>query len=181
MEHFDDIRPYQDNEVQPTLERLLNDKGLIKAITLYQYPSLSKVFGGALQWLVQFGLRKKLKGICDIHGFQSVVEPFLDKVLEKSSDSITFSGLDKLGREESYLFLSNHRDIVMDPALVNLAIYRNNMKTLRIAIGDNLLQKPFVSDLMRLNKSFIVKRSVAGSPGKTKGLPDTVRVHKSLY
>jgi hypothetical protein len=56
------------------------------------------------------------------------------------------------------LFISNHRDIALDPALLNLALYRSNIDTVEIAIGDNLLSKSWVSDLMRLNKSFIVKR-----------------------
>ena len=58
--------------------------------------------------------------------------------------------------------MSNHRDIALDPALVNYAMYQSGADTIRIAIGDNLLTKPFASDLMRTNKSFIVKRSVSG-------------------
>jgi hypothetical protein len=58
--------------------------------------------------------------------------------------------------------MSNHRDIALDPAFVNCALYHNGHSTVRIAIGDNLLTKDYVSDLMRLNKSFIVKRSAKG-------------------
>jgi hypothetical protein len=72
------------------------------------------------------------------------------------------SGLEQLNPVRPYLYMSNHRDIAMDPAFTNLALHRNNYETVRIAIGDNLLTKPWVSDLMRLNKSFIVKRSVSG-------------------
>src|SRR5690606_16605494 len=61
-----------------------------------------------------------------------------------------------------YLFISNHRDITMDPALVNYMLYHQGFDTLQIAIGDNLLKRPFLSDLMKLNKSFIVKRSLQG-------------------
>jgi hypothetical protein len=60
------------------------------------------------------------------------------------------------------LFMSNHRDITLDPAFTNYALYHNKRETVRIAIGDNLLTKPYVGDLMRLNKSFIVKRSERG-------------------
>lgn len=56
------------------------------------------------------------------------------------------------------MFISNHRDIAMDPAFVNWVLWHSGMDTVRIAIGDNLLTKPFASDLMRLNKSFLVKR-----------------------
>jgi hypothetical protein len=58
--------------------------------------------------------------------------------------------------------MSNHRDIAMDPAFTNYALHGQSHETARIAIGDNLLTKPWVADLMRLNKSFIVKRSVSG-------------------
>jgi hypothetical protein len=75
---------------------------------------------------------------------------------------VTYSGVEQLKAGSAYLFLANHRDIVMDPAFVNYAVYHAGLPTPRIAIGDNLLQKPFVSDLMRLNKSFIVHRSLNG-------------------
>ena len=58
--------------------------------------------------------------------------------------------------------MSNHRDIALDPAFLSYALYHNDHETVRIAIGDNLLSKPFAADLMRLNKSFIVKRSAKG-------------------
>src|SRR5690606_30812757 len=66
--------------------------------------------------------------------------------------------------------ISNHRDIAMDPAFVNLARHQRRMDTVRIAIGDNLLSKPFASDLMRINKSFIVKRSATGRREKLAAL-----------
>ncbi|MAC46622.1 MAG: glycerol acyltransferase, partial [Oceanospirillum sp.] len=77
-------------------------------------------------------------------------------------EGFTVSGLDKLDPNKAYLFVANHRDIAMDPAFVNYALYLNGNNTVRIAIGDNLLKKPYVSDLMRLNKSFIVNRSAKG-------------------
>ena len=60
------------------------------------------------------------------------------------------------------MFISNHRDIAMDPAFVNWGMYQCGLDTVRIAIGDNLLRKPCATELMRLNKSFIVKRSAKG-------------------
>ena len=75
---------------------------------------------------------------------------------------MTYSGIECLQAGNAYLFIANHRDIVIDPAFVNYAVYHAGLPTPRIAIGDNLLQKPYVSDLMRLNKSFIVHRSISG-------------------
>lgn len=61
--------------------------------------------------------------------------------MNKTTDGVTFSGLDKLDKNTSYLFVSNHRDIAMDPALVNYGLYQSGHRTVRIAIGDNLLKK----------------------------------------
>jgi glycerol-3-phosphate O-acyltransferase len=80
-------------------------------------------------------------------------------MIDKTTTGFTVSGLDQLDPKKPCLFMSNHRDIALDPAFVNYALYHNGHDTVRIAIGDNLLTKPYVSDLMRLNKSFIVKRS----------------------
>ena len=83
---------------------------------------------------------------------------------------IQVSGLENLDPNKAYLFLSNHRDIALDPAMVNLALSDAGMETVRIAIGDNLLSKPFASDLMRVNRSFIVKRSITGRREKLEAL-----------
>jgi len=83
-------------------------------------------------------------------------------MINDTTSALTHSGVDKLGKERANLFLSNHRDITLDPAFVNYTLYHSGQNTVRIAIGDNLLTKPYVSDLMRLNKSFIVKRSATG-------------------
>jgi 1-acyl-sn-glycerol-3-phosphate acyltransferase len=110
--------------------------------------------------LVGAGLRREARQITSVDGLQQRIEPYLDRLIERSVADVSYSGLDHLSKNRSYLFLANHRDIVMDPAFVNYALYHAGYPTPRIAIGDNLLQRPFVSDLMRLNKSFIVHRSV---------------------
>jgi len=86
----------------------------------------------------------------------------MTRMIERATGGFSVSGLERLDRTRPYLFMSNHRDIAMDPAFTNYALHRGGYETARIAIGDNLLTKPWVSDLMRLNKSFIVKRSVSG-------------------
>jgi hypothetical protein len=74
----------------------------------------------------------------------------------------TSDGIEHLSDDSSYLFISNHRDIVMDSAYANIVLVEQGHRTAQIAIGDNLLQKPWVSHLMRINKSFIVKRNLSG-------------------
>ena len=91
-------------------------------------------------------------------------------MLSKTATAFTISGLEHLDKNKNYLFIGNHRDIVLDPALVNYALKICGYHTVRIAIGDNLQSKSFISDLMRLNKSFIVKRSIKGPREKVVAL-----------
>lgn len=168
MNEFDDIRPYHDNEVRPTLDRILADPELSDAVTRLKFPSLHAWLGWLLKPLVKTKLTKELAGVKDVRGFQEVVAKYMGASLASTTKSVTTSGLDKLNPKQSYLFISNHRDIAMDPAFVNWTLFHNNCNTLRIAIGDNLLTKPFVSDLMRLNKSFIVNRSAKAPREKLK-------------
>jgi hypothetical protein len=168
MTEFDDIRPYHDDEVRPTLDRMLADPELADAITRLKFPALHSWLGWLLKPLVRSKLSRQLKGINDVKGFQAVVEHYMAGMMNTRVKALTSSGLDKLDKHTAYLFISNHRDIAMDPAFVNWVLYHNHANTLRIAIGDNLLTKPFVSDLMRLNKSFIVNRSAKAPREKLK-------------
>ncbi len=168
MTDFDDIRPYRDDEVRPTLDRLLKDPELVDAVTRLRFPGTHKFLGWLLKPLVKFKLQQQLASIQDVDGFQHIVEKYMASMMAKRVKSLTSSGLDKLDKKTAYLFISNHRDITMDPAFVNWVLYHNQSNTLRIAIGDNLLTKPFVSDLMRLNKSFIVNRSAKAPREKLK-------------
>jgi len=97
-----------------------------------------------------------------VASLQDKVEVYVDHTIERATDGVTYTGVEQFKSGSAYLFLANHRDIAMDPAFVNYAVYHAGLPTPRIAIGDNLLQKPFVSDLMRLNKCFIVHRSITG-------------------
>ncbi len=162
MTQFDDIRPYHDSEVEAVIQRLINDDELIETIVAFRFPKLPNWLRPFARPLVTHGLRKELSNVNTVLQVQHICSRYLDQVIEKTSPTLTFSGLENLQQGHPYLFISNHRDIVMDPAFVNYALYHNGFETVRIAIGDNLLQKPFVSDLMRLNKSFIVKRSASG-------------------
>lgn len=85
----------------------------------------------------------------------------MKQIIAKTTDGVSAVGIDNLKKEESYLFISNHRDIVLDAALLNIMFFDNDRNTSEIAIGDNLLIYPWITDLVRLNKSFIVKRKVS--------------------
>ncbi|MFK0570552.1 1-acyl-sn-glycerol-3-phosphate acyltransferase [Endozoicomonas sp.] len=162
MDAFDDIRPYHDHEVRPTLTRLLQNKDLLSVLAQHRHPDLTRQFPGIMIWLMAMILKYKTRHIHNVRDFQGIIEPYLTRVIKTTTHKVTFSGMKHLKNDKACLFLSNHRDIVLDPALVNYALYQNGMETCQIAIGDNLIKRPYVSDLMRLNKSFIVKRSLTG-------------------
>lgn len=168
MSEFDAIRPYNDSEVPGVLARLINDSEFLDAIIKLKFSKAVSVFSFALRGVVKKKLKAQTANISTVADFQSQIESYFDKVIDDTVTNLTVSGLDKLDSDQSYLFISNHRDIAMDPAFVNLALYRAGFSTLRIAIGDNLLTKPFASDLMRLNKSFIVNRSAKAPREKFK-------------
>lgn len=170
MQQFEDIRPYRDDEVPAILDRLITDPELTNTLLTINSPRLGHWFAWILRPLVQHQLRKKLSGIHDVKGLQDLIGVHLRRLLTRVSSGFTVSGVEDLDGNQSYLFLCNHRDIAMDPGMVNLALHERGMETARIAIGDNLLTKSFTSDLMRLNKSFIVKRSVTGRREKLEAL-----------
>ncbi|WP_296063030.1 1-acyl-sn-glycerol-3-phosphate acyltransferase [uncultured Amphritea sp.] len=159
---FQNIRPYHDSEVSDVLNRLIHDDELISVLTRYQFPRMASLFGWLLKPAVRIFLAQKTGEIETVQQFQTLIASYMTKMIGRTTTRLSCSGIENLERDEAYLFVSNHRDIAMDPAFVNWALYQNGFDTLRIAIGDNLLRKQYVSDLMRLNKSFIVNRSAKG-------------------
>ncbi|MEQ8954562.1 MAG: 1-acyl-sn-glycerol-3-phosphate acyltransferase [Gammaproteobacteria bacterium] len=162
MDKFKDIRPYQDDEIRPVIDKLMADQDMLLSIARFYAPRLSRLFPGLMLVLARRRLRKQVVGVKDVKTMQDVIAVYMEKMIKDTTNGLTQSGLDRLDPQRSYVFISNHRDIAMDPALVNYVLYHGGFETLQIAIGDNLLKKPFVTDLMRLNKSFIVKRSLKG-------------------
>lgn len=159
MTKFDDIRPYHDNEVRPAIARLLKDKEFLNVIARFRFPHFPAWLRRLMSPFVQHYLEKQTQHIHSVHDLQLIVEKYVARMVKETSLGLTVSGKKYLDNDKAHLFISNHRDIVVDPALVNWCIHHQGLRTLRIAIGDNLLTKPYVSDLMRLNKSFIVNRS----------------------
>ena len=156
---FDDIRPYRDDEVVPVIQKLINEKALQTSIASYATPRFYRLFPTLSRLLVKLSLKWRVQKFTTVTAIQTEVAKYLHRLIRKSTDGFSFNGLDQLDMSKPTLFISNHRDIVLDPALVNLALHKSGVNTVEIAIGDNLLSKPWVADLMRLNKSFIVKRN----------------------
>jgi len=160
--NYDDIRPYNDSEVSTVLARLITDDEFLLAVKELRFRWLPGWLFPFAKKIISSRLSRRISQIHNVHDFQLSVERYLSHCLLDTSRELEVNVEQALHPKKSYLFMSNHRDIAMDPAICNLACHRMGLGTFRIAIGDNLLTKPFSSDLMRLNKSFIVKRSVEG-------------------
>lgn len=171
-DQFKEIRPYYDHEARTVINRIINHPELIEAICKFRFPQIHKPMGFLLRPLIRRKLQSQFASIDNVYDFQKQVASYMERMIKNSTSGFTVSGLDQLDPGQSYLFVANHRDIAMDPAFVNYALYLNQSNTVRIAIGDNLLQKPYVSDLMRLNKSFIVNRSAKGIREMMKALTE---------
>ena len=170
MNEFDDIRPYYDSEVPEVLARLAASREFIDTLMTIKYPRLGRLAPWLMRPLISRVLRHSFQKIHNVRDFQEAVGVSMGKLLKNIECHLTVSGQEKLDAEGAYLFISNHRDIAMDPAFVNFVRYHAGYDTVRIAIGDNLMSKDFATDLMRINKSFIVKRSVEGRREKLNAL-----------
>ena len=158
---YSEIRPYRDAEVSAVVDALLSDNEFIDTLIALRGNKVAQWLPGVARLFARRFLRKQLVGVDTVEAFQGLVKPRLDKVVASTS-AFTSGGIEQLSADSSYLFISNHRDIVMDSAYANIVLVEQGHRTAQIAIGDNLLQKPWVSHLMRVNKSFIVKRNLSG-------------------
>lgn len=146
---FDKIRPFYNNEANDAINRILKEPGFIKTIR-YFFPEIPKPV-----------IIEKLQKVESVREFQTeFISKLVRKIISTSTSGIKVNGLEKLDKNKSYLFISNHRDIVLDSAFLNEILHSNGFETTEIAIGSNLLILPWISDLVRLNKTFIVKRNI---------------------
>lgn len=155
-EKFDPIRPFNDDEVKQAFNELIEDRQFSKLIKGY-LPWLPKIMrGGALKFVF------KLSGVRTLLDFQMrFMKPVVEAVIKRSMTDIQFGGRPAPDTKGRYTFVSNHRDIVLDSALLDVLLMNNQYETtVEIAIGDNLLIYPWIEKLVRLNKAFIVRRSL---------------------
>jgi hypothetical protein len=94
------------------------------------------------------------------HLQKSFIYNLLHRIIDKTSDGLTGEGIEILQKDKAYLFISNHRDIILDAALLNILIVENGMNTTRIAIGNNLLLYDWIEHAVKLNRAFIIKRNL---------------------
>lgn len=146
---FEEIRAFYDEDVPSKLWPLV-DEPAIEPFVKSVMPELN---------MEQF--RKQIKSMHTIKEFQTqVVAKMVLGVAQQTTDRLELKGLDQLKPGGASLFITNHRDIVLDSAFLNSLLSINEKDTAEIAIGDNLFAYPWIEDLVRLNRSFVVKRSV---------------------
>lgn len=162
MDSFEDIRPYHDEELPAVLQRLPGNDLLISTVRMMLWPQCPGILKAPVNQFVRWKLKRKLRQIKSINEFQRKIvgDLLLKWVISHSITELSHSGLENLSDDNSYIFISNHRDIVLDSALVNYILNRAGYKVPYIAFGDNLLINDLVSDLIRINKAFIVKRDL---------------------
>lgn len=150
MEQFDEIRPFNDQELKEALKELVNDSKFIAVFArLYPQPELQKK------------IQEKMSQITTVDSFQGdIIMPLLDQIEKSSTQGLSFSTMEMFKPDQNYLFISNHRDIILDPAFLNAIMHKNGFKKTEIAIGNNLLIFPWIERLVRINRAFIVKRGV---------------------
>ena len=149
-EQFDPIRPFEPDELPDVFDRLLHNEQF-SSVLAYFYPDVPKE-----------ALAAKMHACKDNLDFQKTFcYGFLVQLLARLSKGCDID-IASLDTDSRYTFISNHRDIVLDSALLDkLLIDAGFNTTCEIAIGDNLLKLPWVKDLVRVNKSFIVERALS--------------------
>lgn len=145
---YDDIRPYRDSELKEGMKRAVASPELDKVLA-FLFPNRN------LDEFKQF-----LLSMNTVHEFQEkVIAKFLVDLVDKTGNGMDINGLDGLDKSKRYLFISNHRDIVLDAALLDTLMIYHGMCAAENAIGDNLCSRPWITEMMKLNRNFIVKRS----------------------
>lgn len=146
---FDDIRPLYDSEVKEAIEFLLNDKMFRAAVEPVVAP---------VSW---DDFSKQMRGFNTIYDFQkNVIYNIILKFIKHNVKKIELLNPNEIDLNQSHTYISNHRDIILDAGLLNILLEEHGYETTEIAIGDNLLIYPWITTLVRLNKSFIVKRDI---------------------
>ncbi len=148
-EEFQDIAPYNDLQFKEKVEHLAKEPGFEHAVR-YIMPEVD--YDQFVKGLTQVGTQD------DFQRF--VMGSFLEQLEARTTDGITIDGLENCKHDRNYTFITNHRDIVLDASFLNLCFIRSNLPITEVAIGNNLLIYDWISDLVKLNRSFIVKRNV---------------------
>lgn len=144
---YNELSPCKDNEIHEILTRIVHDPKFFEVLD-FLFPNEDKK--QISENLLNIHSTKEFQG-----GF---MHPAIMSIIKKSSKGLTFSGAEYLKSGETYLFIANHRDILLDSALLQVFLYNNNLETTQISFGNNLMSSTFVNDICRVNKMFTVIR-----------------------
>lgn len=169
MSQFDPIRPYYDAEVNAAIREIVDDS-MLAAMMQFTFPED-----------LNHSWKEQMKHTHSLRDFQiNFIYPAVKKVLEMSSEGLTLGGFEQLEPNTAYLFISNHRDIILDTSLLNASLYENGLVLTTSAIGDNLIKKPFLHILSRLNRNFAIRRGLSGRALLESSILVSQFIHKSL-
>ena len=150
MQRFDAIRPFYDSEINDAIRSTTNHP-MMKAIMNFTFPESDDSL-----W------KEQLLKTHSIRDFQcNFIYQAVQKVIQKSSDGVSTSGFEKLEKNTSYLFISNHRDIILDTSLLNASLFDHGLVMTASAIGDNLVKRAFMDTLAKMNRNFLVQRGLS--------------------
>ena len=154
MNHnFDNIRPYTDEETSQALKRMAAAPELSAISTFLNGPGQDK----------EDALRALLRGLRTIDEFQArVMAGVIRSILHRTSTSLDVKGLDNVMDGRKHVLMSNHRDIILDPAIMQLILFDSGAPTTEIAVGDNLIANSLIEDIFRSNRMIKVVRG--GTP-----------------
>lgn len=148
LPNFDDIRPYVDAEVAPAMERIASNP-MLQGISAYLFPGKDVSY-----------FKNILLSCKTIDDFQeNVMQYVVKKILSDTAKNLTYGGLEYFDGDKKYLIVTNHRDIVLDSAIIQIILYMHNIQTTEIAVGDNLISSSFMEDATRTNKMIKVVRN----------------------
>lgn len=145
---FSDIAPYDDSEFHEKMSSLVKEPGFLNAI---KYTMPAEDIPALVEELLKIRTKEDFQ--------KKVMFPFLEMLANTTTAGISLGGVKYLNPSVSHTFITNHRDIVLDASFLNLAFLRRGFPTSEVAIGNNLLIFDWITDLVRLNKSFVVKRN----------------------
>lgn len=150
IKEFDEIRPYDDEELPQIFEELIADSAFQKAV------------GGVIPNVPFELLAQKMRACNTKLDFQKTFcYGLLWEIAAKHTDGLTLDHTALPDKSKAYTYISNHRDIILDSGFLSILLVDQGMDTVEIAIGDNLLIYPWIKKLVRINKSFIVQRGLS--------------------
>lgn len=148
MTDFNEIRPYNNDEIRPAMQRIARHP-LLEPILTYLFPERNIK-----------EIRAEIATIDTIEDFQKhIMLASIHSILDKTSNKLTYTGLENISTNKKHLLISNHRDILLDSGIIQTIMHDNNLPTSEMAVGDNLITEQFVEDIARANKMIKVVRS----------------------